>query len=161
MKRKTDTTQNAAHGPELIMYSGDFGTVLKLPFADGGIRAGFPSPAQDYMDRSLDFNKEIIQHPAATFYAKVVGTSMVGAGIDEGDIVVIDRSLEPRQDDVVVAFIDGDFTMKRLDLSERDLGRIWLRACNDAFPAFCITADSVDQAAVWGVVSKVIKSFRR
>lgn len=143
---------------ELEIYSGDFSSVCSLPYADGGVRAGFPSPAQDYMDRSLDFNKEIIQHPAATFYAKVVGTSMVGAGIDEGDIVVIDRSLEPRQGDIVVAFINGEFTMKYLDLSERDQGRIWLRPDNPSFPAFELHPD--DQITVWGVVAKVIKSFR-
>ena len=143
---------------ELEIYSGDFAATLKLPYAEGGVRAGFPSPAQDYMDRSLDFNREIIQHPAATFYAKVVGTSMVGAGIDEGDIVVIDRSLEPRQGDIVVAYIDGEFTMKRLDLSEKDQGRIWLRPDNDKYPSLLITADM--QFTVWGIVSKVIKSFR-
>ena len=143
---------------ELELYSGDFTSVLNLPYAEGGIRAGFPSPAQDYMDQTLDFNKEIIQHPAATFYAKVVGVSMVEAGIDEGDIVIIDRSLEPRQNDIVVAFINGEFSMKYLDLSEQALGTIWLRPGNDKFPAFKITPD--DQFTIWGVVAKVIKSCR-
>lgn len=143
---------------ELEIYSGDFSSALNLPYADAGVRAGFPSPAQDYMDRSLDFNKEIIQHPAATFYAKVVGLSMIEAGIDEGDIVVIDRSLEPRQGDVVVAYINGEFSMKFLDLTHVDEGQIWLRPGNPDFPPFQITPD--DQFTVWGVVSKVIKSFR-
>lgn len=78
---------------ELIIMSGSFETVLNLPFADGGIRAGFPSPAQDYIDKSLDFNKELIAHPAATFYATVVGQSMIDAGINDGDIVVLTSSL--------------------------------------------------------------------
>lgn len=143
---------------EIHIYSGSFETLLDLPYADGGIRAGFPSPAQDYMDRSLDFNKELIPHPAATFYAKVMGNSMIEAGIDEGDIVVIDRSLEPRQNDIVVAFVNGEFTMKYLDLTRRGSGQIWLHPGNSTFPSFCITPD--DDCTIWGVVSKVIKNFR-
>lgn len=143
---------------ELEIYSGDFSSHIKLPFVDGGIRAGFPSPAQDYIDRSIDFNREIIKHPAATFYAKVTGLSMVEAGIDEGDIIVIDRSLEPRQNDIVVAFINGEFSMKYLDLSQKDEHIVWLRPGNPSFPAFRITDD--DEFQIWGVVSKVIKNFR-
>lgn len=143
---------------ELEIFSGNFTSALNLPYAEGGIRAGFPSPAQDYMDRSLDFNRELIDHPAATFYARVAGLSMIGAGIDEGDIIVIDRSLEPRQNDIVVAFINGEFSMKYLDLEERDQGRIWLRPGNPDFPPIEITPD--DDFNVWGVVTKVIKSFR-
>ena len=143
---------------ELEIYSGSFDMILDLPYADQGIRAGFPSPAQDYMDKSLDFNKELIQHPSATFYAKVVGTSMINAGINEGDIIVIDRSLEPRQNDVVVAYINGEFTMKYLDLTYRDRGVIWLRPGNEDFAPFKITTD--DELTIWGVVAKVIKNFR-
>lgn len=143
---------------ELEMHSGEFSTALSLPFADGGIRAGFPSPAQDSMDCSIDFNRELIAHPAATFYARVVGVSMVDAGIDEGDIIVIDRALEPRQNDIVVAVINGEFSMKYLDLSERDRGVIYLRPANPAYPSFRITAD--DEFLVWGVVTKIIKSLR-
>lgn len=143
---------------EIKIFSGDFSSALNLPFADNGIRAGFPSPAQDYIDRSLDFNRELIQHPAATFYAKVVGRSMIEAGIDEGDIIVIDRSLDPRQNDIVVAFLNGEFTMKYLDISHRDEGVITLLPGNPEFPAFQITPD--DQFTIWGVVTKVIKSFR-
>lgn len=143
---------------EIEIYSGSFETVLELPYAEGGVRAGFPSPAQDYMDKTLDFNRELIQHPAATFYAKVVGLSMIDAGIDEGDIIVIDRSLEPRQDDVVVAYVNGEFTMKYLDLSRHNRGEVWLRPGNKDFPAIKLTAD--DELTIWGVVSKVIKSLR-
>lgn len=144
---------------EIEIYSGSFDTVMELPYADGGVRAGFPSPAQDYMDRTLDFNKELIRHPAATFYAKVVGQSMIGAGIDEGDIVVIDRALDARQGDVVVAYIDGEFTMKYLDLSQKDNNVIWLRSGNPAYPDFRLTPD--DDLRIWGVVAKVIKNFRK
>ncbi len=142
----------------LEMFAGGFATTLDLPYADAGIRAGFPSPAQDYIDKSLDFNKELIAHPAATFYAKVVGNSMIDAGIDDGDIVVIDRALDPRQDDIVVAFVNGEFTLKYLDLSLRHRGEIWLRPANKSFPAFKITPD--DDCTVWGVVAKIIKNLR-
>ena len=144
---------------EMKIYRGVFTSALPLPIADDGIRAGFPSPAQDYMDRTLDFNRELIEHPAATFYAKVVGSSMIDAGIEEGDIVVVDRALTPRQDDVVVAYVNGEFTMKYLDLTERNSGVVMLRAGNKDFPDFRITID--DQCTVWGVVSKVIKNLRK
>ncbi len=143
---------------ELRIMSGMFASELDLPFADSGIKAGFPSPAQDYLDRTLDFNKELISHPAATFYANVMGTSMIDAGIDEGDIIVIDRALEPKQNDIVVAYIDGEFTMKYLDLSEKDRGVIWLRPGNPDFPPFRITPE--DNFTIWGVVSKIIKNLR-
>lgn len=143
---------------EIEIYSGSFETILDLPYADDGVRAGFPSPAQDYMDKTLDFNKELIEHPAATFYAKVVGQSMINAGIDEGDIVVIDKSLEPRQNDIVIAFVNGEFTMKYLDLTDKRHGVIWLRPGNDSYPAFRISEG--DDLVIWGVVAKVIKSFR-
>lgn len=143
---------------ELEFFKGDFDSILSLPFADGGIRAGFPSPAQDYIDRSLDFNRELIRHPAATFYARVVGLSMIQAGIDEGDILVVDRSLEPRHNDIVVAWVDGEFTLKYLDLSQNDLGTIILRPGNPDFPVIRIPTDSNFQ--IWGVVAKVIKNFR-
>ena len=143
---------------EIEIFKSSFATILSLPFADDGIRAGFPSPAQDYMDKSLDFNRELINHPAATFYAKVVGQSMINAGIDEGDIIVVDRALTPCQDDIVVAYVNGEFTMKYLDLSMRDFGEIWLRPGNDAYPPFRITPD--DDCVIWGVVSKIIKNLR-
>lgn len=143
---------------ELELFRGGFSTPLPLPFADMGIQAGFPSPAQDYVDKSLDFNRELIEHPSATFYAKVVGSSMIGAGIAEGDIVVIDRAVDPEQDDIVVVFIDGEFTIKYIDLSEARQGRIWLRPANPDFSP--IKVDVTADFRVWGVVVKVIKSFR-
>ena len=143
---------------EIEIFQGGFATPLPLPYAVMGIQAGFPSPAQDYIDRSLDFNRELIEHPSATFYAKVVGLSMIEAGITEGDIVVIDRAVDPQQNDIVVAFINGEFTMKYIDFSERNKNRIWLRPGNPDFPAIKVTAD--EDFRVWGVVVKVIKSFR-
>lgn len=143
---------------ELEIIKGGFRTRLPLPYADVGIRAGFPSPAQDYIDKSLDFNRELIAHPAATFYAKVVGDSMSDAGIAEGDIVVIDRSEDPRQGDIVVAFINGEFTMKYIDFSEIKQKRIWLRPGNPKYQPIKVMAE--EDFRIWGTVVKVIKSFR-
>lgn len=143
---------------ELEIFQGGFTTPLPLPFADMGIQAGFPSPAQDYIDKSLDFNRELIEHPAATFYARLVGDSMIDAGICEGDIVVIDRAVEPEQDDIVVVFLDGEFTIKHIDFSELKHNRIWLRPANKNFRP--IKVDFSANFRVWGVVVKVIKSFK-
>lgn len=143
---------------ELIIYSSNLDTVLKLPYADVGVRAGFPSPAQDYIDKSLDLNRDLIAHPAATFYARVVGVSMIRAGIDEGDILVIDRALDPKHNDIVVAFVNGEFTMKFIDLSDSTGHHIVLRPANPEFQPITITPD--DDFTVWGVVSKVIKNLR-
>ena len=143
---------------ELEILKGGFKTKLPLPYADEGVQAGFPSPAQDYIDKSLDFNRELIKHPSATFYAKVAGDSMIGAGISEGDIVVIDRAVDPEQNDIVVAFINGEFTMKYLDLSEMHKQLIWLRPANPSYHPIKVT--EVEDFKVWGVVIKVIKNFK-
>lgn len=143
---------------EIEIYSSDLSTVLSIPYADGGVTAGFPSPAQDYLDKSLDLNRDLISHPAATFYARVVGVSMIGAGIDEGDILVIDRALTPRQDDIVVAFINGEFTVKYIDFSMKERGNIYLRPANDKYTP--IEINTSDDFKVWGVVAKIIKNLR-
>ena len=143
---------------EVEIFSGEFKTKLSLEYADGGIFAGFPSPAQDYIDRSLDFNRDIIKHPAATFYAKVIGQSMEGAGIDSGDIIVVDRALEPRDGDIVVACINGEFTLKYIDLNKKEKGIVCLRPDNDRYEP--IYMHEGDELIVWGVVSSVIKRFR-
>ena len=144
---------------ELTIFAGDFSTSLKLPLADGGVRAGFPSPAQDYIDRTFDFNRNIISNPEATFYAVVHGDSMIGAGISENYLIVIDRSLDAQDGDIVVAYIEGDFTIKYLDLSEKSKGTIWLRPANDKYSPIEISADRDFQ--VWGVVSSVVKRLRK
>jgi DNA polymerase V len=89
--------------------------------AQDGIHAGFPSPATDYMTQAIDLNKELVRHPAATFYGRVVGDSMIDAGVDEGDILVIDKSLEPKDGDMAVCFVDGEFTLKYLRINGESL----------------------------------------
>ena len=110
---------------KLILFSADLSSELELQFADQGIRAGFPSPAQDYMSDSIDLNQELIRHPATTFYARAVGDSMKGCGIDDGDLLVIDKAIDPQEGDIVVAYIDGEFTLKKVKL-EPDGSCLWL-----------------------------------
>lgn len=116
------------------------------------MRAGFPSPAEDTPHERLDLMKLLIRHPAATFYFRVSGVSMVDDDFDEGDIIVVDRSLEPDDGRVAVCFIDGEFTLKRI---RRDKDCIWLVPANKRFAPIRVTADN--EFAVWGVVTYVIK----
>lgn len=139
---------------KLIFYSADLSTELDLPFATEGIRAGFPSPAQDYMTDSIDLNKELVLHPATTFYARAVGNSMTGFGISDGDLLVIDKSIEPVDGDIVVAFIDGEFTLKRIMKDENDCN-LWLVPGNEDYPPIKITEEN--DFIVWGVLTYNIK----
>ena len=141
----------------LKLIEADFGSLLDLPFASA-IRAGVPSSAEGYEQSSIDFNRDMIRHPEATFYGRVYGDSMVDAGINDGDIAVIDRSAEASDGDIVVAYINGEFTIKYLDLSHRSKGYIELRPANDAFEAIRIS--SADEFEVWGVVLWTIKKWK-
>ena len=129
---------------------------MPLPFADEGIRAGFPSPAQDYMEQAIDLNKELIKHPASTFFGRVVGDSMKDEGIEEGDVLIIDKSLEAIENDLVVCFIDGEFTLKRIRI-EKNV--IWLVPSNPEYSPIKVTADN--DFLVWGVITYTIKKNRR
>ena len=143
---------------DIKIFQGDFGKKLKLPIAEG-LKAGFPSPAEDYSHETLDFNRDLIRNPEATFYGKVEGDSMIEAGICNNDIAVIDRSLEPRDGDVVVGYLNGEFTIKYLDLRHKKDGYIELRPANKDFKP--IRIDEVDDFEVWGVVVWTIKSWRK
>ena len=123
------------------------------------ISAGFPSPADDYRHDTLDFNKDYIRHPEASFYGDVEGDSMKDAGIFDGDRVIIDRAVEPHNGSIVVAFWNGEFTMKYLDLTHRREGYIELRPANDAYPVFKIREE--DHFEVWGVVVHLIRTFEK
>lgn len=109
------------------------------------------------MGESLDFNRDLIRHPEATFYGRVKGDSMIDVGICDGDIAVIDRAVEPQQGDVVMGFIDNDFTVKFLDLTHKDEGYIELRAANDDFQPIRINENS--NFRVWGVIIYTIKPW--
>ncbi len=139
---------------KLILYSADLSSELELLFADQGIRAGFPSPAQDYMSESIDLNQELIRHPATTFYARAVGDSMKGCGIDDGDLLVIDKAISPQNGDIVVAYIDGEFTLKKVRL-EPDGSCLWLIPANDEYPPIKVTDEN--DFIIWGVLTYNIK----
>ncbi len=131
---------------------------LTLKYAPG-IKAGFPSPAESYEVDSLDFNRDMIRHPDTTFYGRVRGDSMIQAGINDGDILVIDRSLEPQNGDVVVAFYDHKYTVKFFDNTHYKEGYIELKPANPKYPVFRITA--ADDFTIWGVVQYTIKNWRK
>ena len=134
---------------------GVFDTKLELEHA--GVAAGFPSPADDYRHETLDFNRDYIRHPEASFYGDVEGDSMRDAGIFDGDRVIIDRAVEPHDGSIVVGFLNGDFTMKYLDLKHKNDGYIELKPANPDFPVFKITEN--DDFEVWGVVIHLIRTF--
>lgn len=140
----------------LKILSIDVSTSLNLPYADEGVRAGFPSPAQDYMELAIDLNKELIRHPASTFYGRVVGDSMKDEGIEEGDILVIDKSLELQEGDLAVCFVDGEFTLKRVHL---EADHALLIPANPNYQPIKVTADN--NFIVWGIVTFTIKNNRR
>lgn len=138
------------------IFAPDLSSHIELPYADGGIQAGFPTPAQDYITETIDLNREIVRHPASTFYGRVSGNSMIDEGIEPGDILVIDRSIEPADGDLTVCCLDGEFTLKRIRLMP---GRVWLVPSNESFDPILVTPDHSFE--VWGVVTHTIKNNRR
>lgn len=131
-------------------------TQMSIPLALEKIAAGFPSPAQDHIEKTMDMNEHLVQNEAATFVVKVASLSMLGAGIDIDDELVVDRSLEAKDQDIVVALIDNDLTVKRLMIDE---GETWLKAenpeCSD------IHLKEHQELIIWGVVTYVLKPFRK
>ena len=119
------------------------------------VRAGFPNPAEEAGGFALDLNEYLIKRPTSTYYLKVEGDSMTGAGITSGDLVVVDKSLEARSGDIVVAAVDGDFTLKRL---KKQGPEVWLIAEHSGYPP--IALHEATDAALWGVVTFVIHRAR-
>ena len=142
-------------GPVLDFFTPDFTTQLDLPLAGTAIAAGFPSPAEEYVEIALDLNKELIKHPAATFYARVKGDSMVDAGIQDGDLLVIDKALDPKEGAIAVCYLDGEFTVKRLTVQEEG---VYLMPANAEFKPIRITEEN--NFLVWGLVAYVIHKPR-
>jgi DNA polymerase V len=145
MKRvKKSRAIAAVYGPEAAPRRG-------LPLYLAKIPAGFPSPADDFIDRKLDLNEHLVKHPAATFFVKVQGSSMTGAGIHSGDILVVDRSLEPADKRIAVVALNGELTVKRLRKAK---GRLYLASENPEYRAIEVTPEM--NFEVWGVVVHVI-----
>ena len=126
-----------------------------LPLFLSRISAGFPSPADDYVESRLSLDEHFVQRPEATFFLRVQGDSMVGAGIHDGDLLIVDKSLEPRHGSIVIAEVHGELTVKKL---YRKIGEIALLAENPAYRAIPICEES--QLVIWGVVTEVVHTLR-
>jgi DNA polymerase V len=124
---------------------------IPLPLFSGKVAAGFPSPADDYVEKTLDLNELLVQKPAATFFARAQGLSMLGAGIHHNDILIVDRSIEPVPGKIVICALNGELTVKRLD---RENGQWKLAAENPDYPDIAIFEDL--EMVIWGVVTNVI-----
>lgn len=141
---------------EIKIYNADLSSHIPLPFADEGVRAGFPSPAQDFISDSIDLNRDIIGHSDSTFYARAEGDSMIDAGVHSGDILVIDKSLTPGEGDMAVCCVDGEFTLKFV---EKHDDYLLLVPANPAYEP--IRVDEGNEFMVWGVVTYVIHKARK
>ncbi len=140
-------------GNSIDIFSADTEIALELPFVDDGISAGFPSPALDFVDVSIDLNRHLIKNPSATFYGRVKGDSLKNAGISNGDLLIIDRSLEPTNGKIAVCYIDGAFTAKRIQIAKKE---IWLIPENEEYQPIRVTEEN--DFLVWGIVTHVIKN---
>ena len=135
-------------------YTPDYSTELELPFVDVGISAGFPSPADDFLELTIDLNKHLIKHKDSTFFAKVKGHSMKNAGIFDGDLLIIDKSLAPQDGKIAICQIDGEFTVKRIKI-ENEV--VWLIAENEDYKPIKVTEEN--ELMIWGIVIHSIKTF--
>lgn len=147
MSLKFLTPKNA-----LDIYSPDDSTKAEVPLIDSGISAGFPSPADDFKEFKISLDKTLVKNKEATFYARVSGQSMIGAGLDDGDLLIVDRSLEPKHNKIAVCFIDGEFTVKRLQISNK---KVFLKPENPNYKPIEVTEDN--DFIIWGIVTHVIK----
>jgi DNA polymerase V len=129
---------------------------LPLPLFGSRVPAGFPSPADDHLEDMLDLNEHLIRHPAATYFLRVKGFSMIGAGIHDGDLLVVDRALKPASGDIVIAVVNGELTLKRLHI---DAGKVWLLPENPDFKPLEITEEI--GLHIWGVVHSTVHTLKR
>lgn len=136
------------------IYSALTDSVLELPYVEEGISAGFPSPALDFVDMSIDLNKHLVKHPSATFYGRVKGVSLINAGISDGDLLIIDRSIEPKDGKIAVCYIDGEFTAKRIKISKKE---VLLMPENEDYQTIKVTEEN--NLIIWGIVIHVIKTL--
>jgi DNA polymerase V len=140
-----------ASSPSLRFVNAARAAFIRIPYFPQGIPAGFPSPADDHLQKALDLHEHLIKHPAATFFAHVQGDSMKDANLNDGDLLVIDRAETPRHRSIVVAVVNGEFTVKRL---YKRNGEIRLMPENKAFPVIEVK-EGMD-VEIWGVVSHII-----
>ncbi|MBD0831070.1 LexA family protein [Aestuariibaculum sediminum] len=136
----------------LTFFTPESSDSLGALFFDTGISCGIPSPAEDFSQQRLSLDKELVKNSETTFFARVSGQSMIGAGLEDNDLLVIDRGLEPQNNRIAVCFLDGEFTVKRLRV---DNGEVWLKPENPNYPIIKITQDN--KFLIWGIVTNVIK----
>ena len=137
----------------ITFFIPDLDKSRELPYFPSGIKAGFPSPAADFDEAKISLDKVLVKNQEATFYAKASGHSMTGAGIDDGDIMVIDRSLEPQNNKIAICCIDGEFTVKRI---QKDIDCVYLMPENENYAPIKVTEEN--ELIIWGIVTYVIKS---
>ena len=138
----------------LELYASDTSTALNIPYFENGVSAGFPSPAEDHMHSKIDLNNLLIENPSATYYVRVNGDSMLGAGILSGDLLIVDRSIEVTNKCIVVAHLDGEFTVKRIKKIKK---KIFLQAENNNYKPIEITKEM--DFELFGVVAHAIHHF--
>ncbi len=139
---------------KLSFYKPDYESELRIPFIPDGVSAGFPSPAADFMENNIDLNKELSENPLATFYIKVKGNSMIDAGINDKDVLIVDRSIEPQDNKIAICFIDGEFTVKRIKLQKDCL---YLMPENSNYAPIKVVEEN--ELIIWGIVTYVIKKM--
>lgn len=137
---------------KLIFFNPNHDVRKQIHMAQEGVSAGFPSPADDFKELRISIDQEVVRNEEATFYARVSGVSMQEAGLDDGDLLVIDRSLEPQNDKIAVCFIDGSFTVKRLKV---DVDCVYLMSENKNYKPIKVTEG--DELLIWGIVTYVVK----
>jgi len=133
------------------IFSAATETELSLPVMEA-VSAGFPSPATDFVDLTIDLNRHLVKHPSATYYARVKGESMRDAGISDGDLLIVDKSIDPSDGKIAICYVDGEFTLKRIKI---DAAGIWLIPANDKFKP--IKVEEGNTLVIWGIVTFVIK----
>ena len=137
------------------MHSSDLSLKkVKVPLLSDSISAGFPSPADDYTEENIDLNEHLISNPFSTFFLRVKGDSMINAGIKDKDLIIVDKSLTAKPGDIIIAMIDGEFTVKRLSIKNN---KLYLKAENQNYPDF-IFQNHID-VQIWGVVIYSIHSY--
>ena len=151
---KPPSLQIKSDGPISKIWFADDSRSIELPYYDTRVQAGFPSPAEDHLEQRLDLNTLVIENPSATFFVRVAGESMRGIGITDGDILVVDRSIESWENRIVVAVIDSEFTIKRFTTRN---GTVVLEAENPDYPSIRITEEM--DFSVWGVVCWTLKKL--
>lgn len=139
---------------KLHFFNPDFSKPQKIVFIDAGIKAGFPSPAADFEEERISLDQFLIKNPEATFFAKASGDSMIKAGINDGDLLIIDRSLSANNNSIAVCLIDGEFTVKRIRIEKE---KVFLQPENDAYKPIEITVEN--KLLVWGIVTHIIKKL--